>query len=434
MAELPHQNPQAPHQDHHVPQGPLQNPHVPQVPPEIPNQDQQIPVPKKNKGRQRVDVSQKMQNEGNRQVTFSKRRYGLFKKASELVTLCGVELMMIVFSPTGKPYSYGHPSVDNIIDRFLTGIPAPPDPADDIVVAQRNEHLRLLNMQLTNAHAILEAEGQRELEIENTLAVSRTQHRWEAPLEEQSRDELLHLRAALEALQVTTANEAERRMLEQQQNPSAFQPGSSGARGAFTLYYHFVFHYFPINMPTLCVLERLVPWEELVTFFPPFPPSPNPFGEFGSGFSQFLEGSSSSGGIDGGPASSAGVGALPVATWPGSVAASSGFSGGLPPFPGDASSFGRGGVVTFPPGPSSFERGDALQLPPGPSSFERGDGSDSGDGGPMPPSSSGHRGGRGFNVRGARFWGFGRGAHVRGFGRGRSRGRPSGSGHGHGRS
>ncbi|KAH7833587.1 hypothetical protein Vadar_007913 [Vaccinium darrowii] len=396
MAELPHQNPQAPHQDHHVPQGPLQNPHVPQVLPQVPHQDQPIPVPKKNKGRQRVDVSQKMQNEGNRQVTFSKRRYGLFKKASELATLCGVELMMIVFSPTGKPYSYGHPSVDNIIDRFLTGIPAPPDPADDFVVAQRNEHLRLLNMQLTNAHAILEAERQRELEIENTLAVSRTQHRWEAPLEEQSRDELLHPRAALEALQVTTANEAERRMLEQQQNPSAFQPGSSGARASSSL-------------------------GGVGNVFPPFPPSPNPFGEFGSGFSQFLEGSSSSGGVDGGRAGNAGAG-------------SSSFSGGLPPFPSEASSFGRGGVVTSPREPSSFERGDALQLPPGPSSFERDDGSGSGDGGPMPPSSSGHRGGRGFgrgfNVRGARFWGFGHGAHVRGFDRGRSRGRPSGSGRG----
>lgn len=61
----------------------------------------------------------KMQNESNLQVTFSKRRFGLFKKASELCTLCGAEILMIVFSPGGKVFSFGHPGVKDLINRFL---------------------------------------------------------------------------------------------------------------------------------------------------------------------------------------------------------------------------------------------------------------------------------------------------------------------------
>jgi hypothetical protein len=37
-----------------------------------------------------------------RQVTFSKRRRGLFKKAQELSVLCDADVALIVFSSTGK--------------------------------------------------------------------------------------------------------------------------------------------------------------------------------------------------------------------------------------------------------------------------------------------------------------------------------------------
>jgi hypothetical protein len=37
-----------------------------------------------------------------RQVTFSKRRRGLFKKAEELSVLCDADVALVVFSATGK--------------------------------------------------------------------------------------------------------------------------------------------------------------------------------------------------------------------------------------------------------------------------------------------------------------------------------------------
>ncbi|BAT86911.1 hypothetical protein VIGAN_05024200 [Vigna angularis var. angularis] len=41
-----------------------------------------------------------------RQVTFSKRKSGLLKKARELSLLCDAEIALIVFSPGGKLFDY----------------------------------------------------------------------------------------------------------------------------------------------------------------------------------------------------------------------------------------------------------------------------------------------------------------------------------------
>lgn len=72
---------------------------------------------KGSSGRQRIRMA-KIEKESHRQVAFSKRRAGLFKKASELCTLCGVEVAIIVFSPAKKPFSFGHPSVYSVLDRY----------------------------------------------------------------------------------------------------------------------------------------------------------------------------------------------------------------------------------------------------------------------------------------------------------------------------
>ncbi|KAF8692533.1 hypothetical protein HU200_039635 [Digitaria exilis] len=69
-------------------------------------------------GRQKIEI-RRIESDEARQVCFSKRRAGLFKKASELSILCGADVAAVVFSPAGKAFSFGHPSVDSILDRFL---------------------------------------------------------------------------------------------------------------------------------------------------------------------------------------------------------------------------------------------------------------------------------------------------------------------------
>ncbi|GAB4838367.1 hypothetical protein Ancab_027901 [Ancistrocladus abbreviatus] len=70
-------------------------------------------------GRQKIKIA-KIEKANHRQVTFSKRRSGLFKKACELCALCGIEILIIVFSPAKKVFSFGHPDVDSLVDRFFS--------------------------------------------------------------------------------------------------------------------------------------------------------------------------------------------------------------------------------------------------------------------------------------------------------------------------
>ncbi|KAL8541836.1 hypothetical protein ACS0TY_002910 [Phlomoides rotata] len=66
--------------------------------------------------RQKIQIK-KIDNLTTRQVTFSKRRRGLFKKAHELSTLCDAEIALIVFSATGKLFDYSSSSMMQVIQR-----------------------------------------------------------------------------------------------------------------------------------------------------------------------------------------------------------------------------------------------------------------------------------------------------------------------------
>ncbi|KAL2475052.1 Agamous-like MADS-box protein AGL62 [Abeliophyllum distichum] len=73
---------------------------------------------KKTQGRKKVEIKL-IPNENARRITFSKRRNGLFKKATELSTLCGANVGIVVFSLRGKAYSFGHPNVESVLSRFM---------------------------------------------------------------------------------------------------------------------------------------------------------------------------------------------------------------------------------------------------------------------------------------------------------------------------
>ncbi|OAY72872.1 MADS-box protein SVP [Ananas comosus] len=55
--------------------------------------------------REKIQI-RKIDNTTARQVTFSKRRRGLFKKAEELSILCDAEVALIVFSSTGRLFHF----------------------------------------------------------------------------------------------------------------------------------------------------------------------------------------------------------------------------------------------------------------------------------------------------------------------------------------
>ncbi|CAN8264883.1 unnamed protein product [Cochlearia groenlandica] len=66
-------------------------------------------------GRGRVQLK-RIENKINRQVTFSKRRSGLLKKAHEISVLCDADVALVVFSSKGKLFEY---STDSCMERIL---------------------------------------------------------------------------------------------------------------------------------------------------------------------------------------------------------------------------------------------------------------------------------------------------------------------------
>lgn len=174
-------------------------------------------------GRQKIAIS-KIPKKNNLQVTFSKRRAGVFKKASELSTLCGVDIALIVFSPANKAFSFGHPNVDSILDLYLARNPNPPSESstDRLIEAHRNANIRELNMQLTQVLHQLEVEKKHGEVLSEIRKASRRQCWWEAPINELGLHELEQLKTAMEELKKNVEQQANKILIDSKNNPSPF--------------------------------------------------------------------------------------------------------------------------------------------------------------------------------------------------------------------
>ena len=52
------------------------------------------------------------------QVTFTKRKFGLMKKAYELSVLCDCEIALIMFSSTNKLFQYASTDMDHVLLKY----------------------------------------------------------------------------------------------------------------------------------------------------------------------------------------------------------------------------------------------------------------------------------------------------------------------------
>lgn len=68
-------------------------------------------------GKRKIEIK-KISDKKILKVTCSKRRKGLFRKADEFCSKTGAHIAIITFSPGDKPFTFGHPSVESIIDRY----------------------------------------------------------------------------------------------------------------------------------------------------------------------------------------------------------------------------------------------------------------------------------------------------------------------------
>ncbi|AES69501.2 putative transcription factor MADS-type1 family [Medicago truncatula] len=167
---------------------------------------------KKGRGRQKIEMK-KMSNESNLQVTFSKRRSGLFKKASELCTLCGADAALVVFSPSGKVFSFGHPNLDTVIDRYLSLVPPQNNGTMQLIEAHRNANVRELNARMTQINNTLDAEKKIDDELSHLLKETEANFWWACPVDGMNKDQLELFKKALEELKKLLIQHATTRTL-----------------------------------------------------------------------------------------------------------------------------------------------------------------------------------------------------------------------------
>ncbi|KNA09352.1 hypothetical protein SOVF_154490 [Spinacia oleracea] len=93
-------------------------------------------------GKRKIPI-EKIENKARKQVTFSKRRKGIFKKASELCTLCGAKIAVLTFSGAGKIFTFGDPSADEVINTWHANRSPPPSWWSDDAPSERVEYERM---------------------------------------------------------------------------------------------------------------------------------------------------------------------------------------------------------------------------------------------------------------------------------------------------
>ena len=66
-------------------------------------------------------------------VTFTKRKFGLMKKAYELSVLCDCEIALIIFTSNNKLYQYASSDMDKVLLKYTE--------YNDTVVSQTNKDI-----------------------------------------------------------------------------------------------------------------------------------------------------------------------------------------------------------------------------------------------------------------------------------------------------
>ncbi|XP_022998484.1 agamous-like MADS-box protein AGL15 isoform X5 [Cucurbita maxima] len=95
-------------------------------------------------GRGKIEIK-RIENANSRQVTFSKRRAGLLKKAQELAILCDAEVAVIIFSNTGKLFEFSSSGMKHTLSRYNRCIESSETPIDGHK-AEKQEHEEVDNL------------------------------------------------------------------------------------------------------------------------------------------------------------------------------------------------------------------------------------------------------------------------------------------------
>ncbi|XP_010526675.1 PREDICTED: MADS-box protein SVP-like [Tarenaya hassleriana] len=112
--------------------------------------------------REKIQIK-KIDNATARQVTFSKRRRGLFKKAEELSVLCDADVALIIFSSTGKLFEYCSSSMKEMLERHnlqSKNLEKLNQPSLELQLVENSDHSRLSKELAEKSHRLRQMRGE----------------------------------------------------------------------------------------------------------------------------------------------------------------------------------------------------------------------------------------------------------------------------------
>ncbi|XP_016480271.2 agamous-like MADS-box protein AGL61 [Nicotiana tabacum] len=162
------------------------------------------------KGHKSVRLA-KIENQNYEQVTFSKCRNGVFKKANELAVVTGAEVGIIMCPQGSKPYSFGHPNVNETINKYV-GKERPPSPSspgidDKYVQMFRKANSRELKTRLNSLQDLLDSALKLKSKLKQMNKNVESQQEWfKGPIEKMNYTEASMLKEGLEDLLLKVKN------------------------------------------------------------------------------------------------------------------------------------------------------------------------------------------------------------------------------------
>ncbi|KAL1193388.1 MADS-box protein SVP [Cardamine amara subsp. amara] len=112
--------------------------------------------------REKIQIK-KIDNATARQVTFSKRRRGLFKKAEELSVLCDADVALIIFSSTGKLFEFCSSSMREVLERHnlqSKNLDKLDQPSVELQLVENSDHARLSKEIAEKSHRLRQMRGE----------------------------------------------------------------------------------------------------------------------------------------------------------------------------------------------------------------------------------------------------------------------------------
>ncbi|XP_010472243.1 PREDICTED: MADS-box protein SVP-like [Camelina sativa] len=112
--------------------------------------------------REKIQI-RKIDNATARQVTFSKRRRGLFKKAEELSVLCDADVALIIFSSTGKLFEFCNSSMKEVLERHnlqSKNLEKLDQPSLELQLVENSDHARMSKEIADKSHRLRQMRGE----------------------------------------------------------------------------------------------------------------------------------------------------------------------------------------------------------------------------------------------------------------------------------